>query len=284
MNIAVSGATGYLASRLIHAFLREGHSVLCLKRAGSDVSRLVDMQDKLAFADVDHSDILQRISDFAPEAVVHTACAYERGGNDFATLLEANFVFPMQLLQYALACDVRLWINTGTALPENFNAYSLLKHQFSEWGKFYAVQDKITFYNVKPEHFYGEGSSQTNFLSRVLKKLRAGEPLDLTAGTQRRDFVYVRDLETIYTALLSADLSGYTDIPVGTGTAPCIREVVEYLKELTRSDSALNFGAIPMRINEPNSNCDLTEMKKLELQCAWTWKEGMKKMVEESKS
>lgn len=191
-------------------------------------------------------------------------------------------MFPLRVMQAARDVDIDRWINTATFLPPMLNSYAFSKNQLSQWGKYYADKGEFKFVNLVLEHFYGSDAPEEYFLSWVIKKLAYDEPLEVTAGTQKRDFVYIEDVQDVYEAVLKYPINNaYTEIEVGTGEAPTIREVVEYLKTIMSSNPELHFGSVPMRDGELNSNCNPEIMQQLRGNDALYWKTGLKLMVEE---
>lgn len=279
MRLLITGGTGYLGSRLVKSLLLNNHEIMCVKRQSSKIDYLSDVINKLILVNSDDIDLGVNINIFKPNIIIHTACIYERGNNSFFDIYEGNLEFPIKILKYAIESGATRWINTSTSLSPYMNMYSLSKYQFSEWGRYFSRTYNIDFINLKLEHFYGENGPKSHFITWVISKLMNGEPLDLTDGTQKRDFIYSGDLEKIYNKLINLALYGYHDLPVGTGVSPTIREVVEYLHRITHSNSKLNFGVLPMRQNEHNSSCDTTQLKKLGLECSVSWKDGMNKIL-----
>lgn len=278
MKILITGGTGYLGSRLVQHCLELGHELACIVRNTANLKRLDQFKRDVVL--IETGELEHKIPAFSPKTVIHTACIYARGKNTTEDVLEGNLLFPLKVLQASCKCGVKRWINAGTCFPERINSYSLAKGQFSQWGQFYAETGKIQFLNLRLEHFYGPDAPEDNFLTWVVGKMRRNEPIDLTVGTQKRDFIYIKDVLNVYGKLLEASIQEkYLEVPVGTGTAPSIREVVEHLAKLTHTSSQLCFGAVPLRSSEPDSNCDIKVLERLGLTPLTSWQEGLQRLA-----
>lgn len=278
MKILVTGGTGYLGSHLVHRIYESGNEIASIVEDPKNLGRLETMKEQLKVIPV--KDMLQEIQKFSPEIVIHTACVYSREGVSEQDVFCGNLSFPFEVLQIAKAAGVKKWINTASSLPYMTNSYALAKEQFSQWGKFYAEEGELCFVNLSLEHFYGKDTPKSNFLTWVIEKLKNNEALDLTLGTQKRDFIFIDDVLRVYDVVLNKDFEeNYIEIPVGTGETPSIREVVEYLKVLIGSESKLNFGAIPMREDEPDSHCDIGMLQNIGVLPVVNWKIGFKKII-----
>lgn len=172
-------------------------------------------------------------------------------------------------------------------MPAELNLYSLTKKQFAELGELFANIGKVQFVNILLESFYGSDEPKNRFVLSSAFKLLNNHDLNVTLGTQRRDYIAAVDVIDILSYLSKTKNlnSGYNCISVGSGVSPSIREMLEYLREVIGSDSKINFGAIPLRMNEPSTKADLTNLRKI----GYTkeliyWKDGLKMLVEELKN
>lgn len=254
MNILVTGATGYLGSHLATAFAKAGNSVTIVKRSSSKLERLTDILSNITVYDVEKWGVEAAFSDHKFDAIVHTATCYGRDGEKVEDIFATNTLWPMHLLAAAAGAGVGLFLNTDTSLDRYLNPYAMSKKQFSEWGAFFARQEKIRFVNVALEHFYGPGDDESKFVSSIIRKcLRNEGEIKLTSGEQRRDFVYISDVICAYELLLykpSSCGTYYSEYEVGSGTSITIKDLVNLIKDTTGSSVKLNFGAIPLRKNE----------------------------------
>ncbi len=281
MNILLTGSTGYLGSNLAKELTQRGYSVACVVRNKNKLGRLNDLRRDVLILSIDDMQPDFRRIHF--DVVIHTACTYERGGSTLHDVLEGNFYFPMQVFQLALKSGVKRWINTGTCLPPETNSYALAKSQFVQWGKYFAEKGELQFINLVLEHFYGPAAPENQFIGWVIRKLRNNEPLRLTEGKQRRDFIYIDDVLHVYNEVACSDFSQpFIEIPVGTGVSPTIREVVQYLKAITGSHSELYFGAVPTRQHKYNSCCDTALLRSMDILPKMDWKAGMEMLLNRS--
>ncbi len=112
----------------------------------------------------------------------------------------------------------------------------------------------INLVNVRLEHFYGEFDDDSKFTSNVIRSCLKNEPLiKLTAGEQKRDFVYIDDVISALCLIIDHTYkteNSFEEYEVGSGESISIKDFVQIVKELTKSESILDFGAVPYRKNE----------------------------------
>jgi nucleoside-diphosphate-sugar epimerase len=285
MRILLTGGTGYLGSHLAQALLQDGHSLVILKRQSSALSRLAPIASRITFVDVDELDITLCFKEYGKlDAVIHTATNYGRNGESENQIADVNLNFPLRLLVAAIDAGTRLFINTDTALDKFLNAYSLSKRQFTEWGEYFAKQKKITFVNLKLEHFYGANDDISKFTTHVINScLKNEQELKLTLGEQKRDFIYIDDVINAFLLLLDKSESlteWFTEFEVGSGEAVSIRQFVELVYYLTGSNISLNFGAYPYRVNEAMlTQANIKPLQKLGWSCEHTLEQGLNRVI-----
>ena len=285
-RILLTGATGYLGSRIAQMLLHEHHSLLCPVLSDAPYDYLTPMLKQVDITDSNGPGLTDSIFNFSPEIIVHTAARYERGTISLTELTDANLLFPLRILDAVLNTKSKVfWLNTDTSLDRSLNGYALSKHQFSEWGQYYANKGLLDFCNVLLEQFYGSGDSGSKLFPYLYDKMSKNEPIELTDGLQRRDMIYVDDVLNAYSILCQKRPTGYCEFPLGTGEAPQVKEVITYFAELLNTKSELQFGVLPKRENEPTiSIADTTQLQKAGFTCQYNWREGLKKMAEEMKA
>lgn len=286
-KILITGITGFLGSNLALALVEKGYSVIALKRKSSSLKRIESIINKIDLYDIEDVDFLSIFKKHDKiDAIIHTATAYGRNNETPYEIFEANTGFPLKILDAASVAGASKFINTDTILDKYLNLYSLSKNHLLEWGKFYSMRNKIEFINMRLEHFYGPGDDDSKFTSYVISNClsNSSQPLNLTLGEQRRDFIYIDDVVSAYLILLDRKMESdnwFSEYDVGSGQSVTIRKFVEMVHNLTKSKITLNFGAVPYRVGEVmNSEANISGLKKLGWKCRITLQQGLKLTIE----
>ena len=73
----------------------------------------------------------------------------------------------------------------------------------------------------------------------------------------------------------------FIDVPIGSGTAPTVRQFIELVHSLTGSSTQLDFGVIPYRDNEAmHCQADLKIMTQIGWKPIYDLESGLKKYIE----
>ena len=269
MRIFIAGASGYLGSYLAKSMLKQ-HQVIALVRKNSSRKRLEGLPIEIINIDQE-TDLNSAFKKYSPEIVINTVALYGRKGEILSDLVEANIAFPSRLLCLATHYNVQAFIHTGTSLPDEISIYARTKNTFVtlaniELNKKDRDKKTIKFVNVALEHFYGPEDDSSKFTSYVIDACIKGNRLALTEGTQKRDFIYIEDVVSAYMILIEKinELDAFETISVGSGSAPSVQEFVKLIHSCSQSDAILDFGAVPMRVDELMYSCaDTSRLQQL---------------------
>jgi CDP-paratose synthetase len=269
LKILLTGATGFLGTKLLADFLRSNFQVLIAKRASTNMSSLIQRFGKLEAWSVEGNE-LENMFRLHPniDAIVHAATDYGRDESKPTATFWANEAFPIKLVELAIQYNTPLFLNMDTFFNSNeivydhLRAYSLSKRHFQEWGLHCSTGGTIGFVNLRLFHLYGPGDGLQKFVPAMVKRSLAGEEIDLSDGEQKRDFIHIDDAVAAVGTVLKAGLSmrkGYYHYDVGTGTSISIKDFMETMQRVCASGAKLNFGALPSRKGEFKDACADTQ-------------------------
>lgn len=286
MRILVTGGNGYLGSRVVKELVKKGHTVVALILEGTSSEMFENLENVEVYST--NKEDIKKACKTNIDCVLHLATLYGRKGEFSKNILEANFMFPLEVLQNCIENNIRYFFNMDTAIDRMVNEYSLSKKQFRDWGKYYSIQEKIRFINIKSEHFYGPFDNEVKFIANMLKKFRNNVTyIETTLGEQERAFIYVDDLieaiEYIVNYETQQNALEFVEYEAGPDENIKIKDALNIMKKLTNSKSEIKFGAIPYRKNEEmKSKCNNSKLKKI----GWkpktlTFEEGIEKILKE---
>lgn len=290
--ILLTGATGFLGSRVLHFLTEAGYKVVACKRSTSDTKRVLDYVDHPAvvWIDIDMQSKKDIFELYTISHIIHAATCYGRSGESEQEITEANFELPKELLELGIQHGVKAFINSDTFSNEKIemrakeNLYVRTKKQFLNHAKETVQEIGTKFINMGIEQMYGPCDNATKFIPFVIRELIAKkDSVDFTPGEQKRDFVYVDDVAQAYVAAVQhTDACGeIQEIGVGTGTSTMLKDAVEIVHRLMNSYTVLNFGGLAYRGNEIMSHAaNLSENEKINWKAEVSLEQGLKKTID----
>lgn len=256
-TIFLTGATGFLGSHLLAAFITHGYKVIIAIREHSDLWRIHDLISHVKLYQLNEISIEKIFDDNRIDGIIHTACNYGRGDVSVSETVASNVIFGIKILETAVKNKVKFFINTDTLLPQNVNVYSLSKNQFTAWLRLFSSQ--INIINLKIEHMYGAKDDSNKFIYWFINQaINSEKTINLTSGIQKRDFIYIDDVVNAYLLILSkwTELGKWAEFDIGTGKFLSVKEFLEQISyaifaiKKIEIQNKLNFGAVPYREND----------------------------------
>ncbi|MEI6167171.1 MAG: NAD(P)-dependent oxidoreductase [bacterium] len=270
-HILMTGLTGYLGSRLARRFVMDPTIKLsALKRSFSDIHPIADIVDRITCYDVDRVPPRTAFENDHVNLVIHCATNYGRHHESRSSIVDANLVLPLTLLEASVEHGVKAFINTDTMLDKGISDYSLSKKQFNDWLQVYGTE--LLAVNVALEHFFGPGDDPSKFVSCVVRELIKGvDRIPLTPGEQCRDFVFIDDVvsafEHVVNYVNNRDplAKGYEAFEVGRGVSVSVKDFLLLMRDISGNNKTkLDFGALPYRPNEVMSvKADISKVSAL---------------------
>jgi CDP-paratose synthetase len=288
-TIMLTGGTGFLGSFVLRLLLKYGYKVIVITRPTSDMFRIADLiADKnLMFVEYTGGSKNKFIETHHPDYVIHTATCYGRNNESEVEIKDANFDLPLCLLKIGVDNGLKGFINTDTFFTEdlgltgNERLYVKTKKDFLLQAR--NIVNGLKIVNLKLEQMYGPADNPNKFIPGMIQRLRTDEVIDLTAGEQKRDFVYVEDVAKAYVLVLEnfKTFEKFEEFEIGTGKSHSIKKVMEILQAKLESKSTLSWGALPYRENElMDSVADIEKNSKIKWRAEVDILRGLSKTIE----
>jgi len=255
-TILLTGATGFLGSKILESLLNQNYPVVLLKRSTSNLWRIKHLIKFAKSYNIDAISLDRAFIDQKINSVIHTACQYDRNGQSIQQIAESNLIFGLKILDTCLKFKTNTFFNIDTLLQKNLNTYTLSKKQFVEWLKLKSTQIQIV--NLKIDMMYGPKDDTNKLIPWVISELKKNVlDIKLTKGDQKRDFIYIDDVVTACMTVLKKApfLQNFNQFDIGSGQLIKVKTFLEQLKKTYETNigvikTKLDFGAISYREGE----------------------------------
>jgi len=129
------------------------------------------------------------------------------------------------------------------------NLYGVCKNALREVMEQYGRQAGFGTAWGRLFFLYGPGEHPDRFVSYVIRALLADQPAQCSAGSQRRDYIFVKDAAQALCAMLESPSCGAFNI--GTGNAISIKELAQTIAALLDKSTLIQIGRKPSPATEP---------------------------------
>lgn len=205
MNIAMTGATGYLGNKLLKELNREGHKVYALVRESSNIDEIRGDAEEIVCCTpyLDLYDIMKRLR---PEAYINLAGYYcgSHTPEKIRLLCDSNYLLPTYVTDAVIAAGGKYIIHTSSVQQcyggEHFNPlnlYAATKQSFENVLKYYTSVQAVCGVTLQLFDTYGADDTR-NKVFNLVRRMREGEKLDMSSGEQKMYFCYVDDVTEAY--------------------------------------------------------------------------------------
>jgi nucleoside-diphosphate-sugar epimerase len=254
-SVLITGINGFLGSHLAMQ-LSDEFNVIGLEYRIDNLFRLKGLPFKVYSSKEEDFEKIFTENDIY--SVIHAATIYRKENEPIEDLLSTNIMLPVKLLVLSHTHRVKLFLNTDSFFNNSNSTYSYLseytlsKKHALEWLK--EIKGKCKLINMKLFHIYGPNDSTNKFIPQMISSFKSNQPfINLTPGEQKRDFIFIDDVVSAYRTILGNYdklSSNIHEFEVGTGNLVALREFINTIKDLTKSDTELRFGVLPYRKGE----------------------------------
>lgn len=257
--IVLTGATGFVGRQVLRALAGRGARVRAVVREGkrSGATETIASPDIFAESAAWWADVCR-----GADTVIHAAWYAEPGAYLQSPINLDCVAGTLRLAQGAIDAKVRRFVGIGTCFEYDLSVghlsvatplkpatpYAQAKADVFKALSRLLPQNGIEFCWCRLFYLYGEGEDARRLVPYLHARLKAGEPAELSSGTQIRDFLDVREAGRM---IAEAALGGRQGpINICSGTPITVRQLAERIADEYGRRDLLRFGARPDNLTD----------------------------------
>jgi UDP-glucose 4-epimerase len=263
MRAVLTGATGFLGSRVLRQLVEEGHDVAVLARASSDPWRIGEVLHRCTRIAADLGQLAlarEPIKRFRPDAVVHLAWSGVPSSLRNDPRQMENLHATLELVGAAGDAGATHFVGLGSqaeygpssgALDESAptnptTLYGVTKLSTFHFARHACARRGLRFAWLRLFSAYGASDDPAWMIPSLILQLLAGKRPPLTPGEQRWDYLHVSDAAAAVVRV-ATDPSAAGLFNLGSGRATPVRAMAQTIRDMIDPDLPLGFGEVPYR-------------------------------------
>ena len=265
MKIFVTGATGYIGSKLLLRLLASDFEVSIIKRECSDLTLLGPVVEDVSVYEYDGStqSVIEALQSSTPDIVIHLASLFiaEHKSSDIEDLINSNLMFSTQISEAIKVTDCKYLLNAGTSW-EHFESsiynptclYAATKYAYQAILKYYIETGDLSVITLKLFDTYGPDDHRPKLIPFLKKISRDNTELEMSPGGQLIDIVHIDDVLGAFLCavdrLLEGLVSGHEIYAVSSGSPITVKQLVSEYEKVLESKINIRWGKRPYRDRE----------------------------------
>ena len=261
----ITGATGYIGSKLCQLLLADGWQVdVLVRETGRPLAQTLVGKVAPHFYDGSTQSVMDAVAAANPDVVFHLAslCIVEHRSEQVTDLINSNLLFGTQLAEACVRTDVKRFVNTGTSWQHYRSdfydpvcLYAATKQAFEDILDFYADAFSMRVITLKLFDTYGPDDPRPKLVNLLVNAIESGEALGMSPGEQMLDLVHIDDVTRAFAVCAQHLMDGVLPQPhvryaVSSGKPLSVRQLVALLEQISGKPLNVTFGARPYRERE----------------------------------
>ncbi len=246
MKILVTGGGGFIGSNLVLSLKNLGYEITVIDSfLSGNIENLEYFREKTIKADISTLDLDKKFVNQHFDVIVHLASITDTTFSDDREMLRMNVDGFKNVLNFAKVKGAKLVYASSAGTygrgkipmqedqnPEPLNAYALSKKMMDDLAKKEIENENIIIVGLRYFNVYGQGEEykgkSASMIYQLFQQMKAGKnPRIFKYGEQKRDFIYVKDLNEANLKGIKSEKSCLVN--VGTGTATSFNRIIEIL-------------------------------------------------------
>ena len=264
MKYIITGATSFIGIELCNYLLVCGHEVyaVCRKSSAKIDSLPKETALHVIYANMsDYRNLNEQIQ-YADVFVNLAWDATKHEGRDQKEEQWKNVEYSFDSLIAARQMGCLLFVEAGSQAEYGITLNSQTEqsecHPFTEYGKAklslkniafaYTKMTGMKYIHLRIFSTYGENDKSWTMVSSSIAKMQNDEPVDLSPCMQNWNFIYVKDavkqIALLCNYAIQSESFTQEIFQIASEDTRPLKEFVEEMKSVTKSNSELRFGAI----------------------------------------
>lgn len=295
-TVVVTGANGFIGQHCLESLIKQNARVHAVSRSEKRESTLPGViWHKCDLLSEDPYTLLQSIK---ATHLLHLAWCTEHGAYWTSPLNESWLEASIQLVKSfhraggkrfvtAGTCAEYKWLGEcqeGVTPEEPSSPYGKSKKLFTEFLDSYRSQSGLSTGVGRVFHLYGPNEGSKRLMPIIINALLTGKKAPCSAGTQLRDYMYVKDVAGALVAFLFSEVTGVVNI--STGLPVSIRDILGTIERLVGASGLIQYGVIPRGDSDPDLLYGSAERlnKEVGFTARYTLEEGLTESIQFIKS
>lgn len=282
-SIMVTGAKGFIGSRLVESIRNSGMEVIPI---GSDFG--YDLLDKRSINNLPDADVVIHLAGktFIPSAWEDPLPFYDTNINITLNLLEYSrrrkvkkFIFPST---YVYGEPEYLPVDENHPIKAS-NPYTRSKLICEDLCKAYCSDFNIPTIILRLINVYGAGQPQFFLIPTIISQLPS-HSIVLNDARPKRDYIYISDVIRAFQLSINLQTSTFEIFNIGSGISHSVTEVVDLILKASGAECDVIYKNMSADKNIMDTIVDISKAKKkLNWEPSITLEEGLIKMINNPK-
>jgi UDP-glucose 4-epimerase len=269
-KILITGGSGFIGSHLVKKLLNDGYEIAITTKYDSvyENIRLFNVWKKIRVIECDlrYSSCISKINNFNPKIIFHLAAYNDVKGSftNYNDSLDSNIIGTANLLENLKNYEQFIYISSSEVygyqkinkifeekmIPHPVSPYSVGKYAGELYAQMHMLHQKKPIKILRPFNVFGEWQSNKAVISELIEKFINNEQVNITKGTQTREFNYVGNTVMLLINALKSKKFFNNITNISDGNEISIKSLAEKIKKLSNSDSKIIIGGLAERKTE----------------------------------
>jgi len=257
-TLVITGATSFIGKAVIKA--ANEWSIIAIVRENSNKAEDLRLLPNVKVIELSMENYDQLGKKTGPaDCFLHLAWDGTRGANRMNTKMqELNYKYGMLAIKSMVDVGCKRILTAGSQAeygningviseetkPQPNTEYGRYKLKLFEFASELCGKYQISYKEPRIFSIYGPGDYENTLVMSLIKKMKDNEMCNMTAGTQKWDYLYIDDAAQGILMLCDAKCpdGAYN---IASGDIRPLRDYIEEMKDVLNSQSLLCFGTIP---------------------------------------